>query len=386
MMHRSYYLTTVCFISGTLLVNACSTDDEGDTFVNAGGSAGKGGNVNRGGSAGRTTVTGNAGTPTSGTSTAGSGGIGAGGVTANTATGGTEAAVTGGTASVTLSGGSTSMLTTASGGTSIGGNATSVNVAGTTSGPVLVGCGAPSTGGAIASGGNATASAGAGSSGLGGGLPSGGAAGSSQISAEAGMPATAGHAGVAGSLGFAGAEDGGTAGAAGSAESASMAGNAGAAGTSSVSCPSISNISCANTLTNAGTGDYAIAFTITTTDHQHAAVISQRSGCFHGLFWSIRMSSEGMLGLETDDNDVHYSVAYTTTPVNDGNPHQVVFQRVNGTVTGYVDCVPSTSVTGGAVLGALVDLRTGTDDCVGADGTAALDGTVTDICVGVPST
>src|SRR5438067_1881323 len=83
-------------------------------------------------------------------------------------------------------------------------------------------------------------------------------------------------------------------------------------------------------LSNVGTGDFHVAFTISTTAHQSSAVIGQRAACAHGVFWDVRMSPEGMLVVETDGGD--YTVLTASSSVNDGYPHDIAITRMQGTL------------------------------------------------------
>jgi hypothetical protein len=145
--------------------------------------------------------------------------------------------------------------------------------------------------------------------------------------------------------------------------------------------------SCTQDLSNVGKGDFRIAFRIQTTATAQSAVLSQRGSCSAGIYWSIRMGN-GHLGVETDNNTERPGGYYVLTgikAVNDGTPHDVVVTRTSGMLAIRVDGVldptdaPATSTS---TLGSLSTVRIGTDVCVGVDGTVALTGTVTNVCVG----
>jgi hypothetical protein len=144
---------------------------------------------------------------------------------------------------------------------------------------------------------------------------------------------------------------------------------------------------CKNDLSNVGTGNFNIQFTLTTTT-TNGAVINQRGVCYTDEMWDVRTTSSGQLWVETDDNDGTYTSITTTGSVTDGNPHAVVITRLNGTLLIMVDGVEAVSGTSTANLTALHALTTKTDICVTTgggsgtgDGTVNLVGTVTDVCI-----
>jgi hypothetical protein len=59
-------------------------------------------------------------------------------------------------------------------------------------------------------------------------------------------------------------------------------------------------------------------------------------------------------------------------------------QRTSGVVSAFIDGMPAGSMPMNASLGALPRVKVQMDPCVGADGTIAFVGTVTNVCVGVP--
>jgi hypothetical protein len=148
---------------------------------------------------------------------------------------------------------------------------------------------------------------------------------------------------------------------------------------------------CTQDLSNIGTGDFRIAFRIQATAVATvSAVVSQRGACSAGIYWSIRMYPNGTLVVETDNNTERPGGYYNypgTIAVNDGAPHDVVVTRTSGNLAIRVDGVldqTDAGATSTSSLGALSILRIGTDVCVGGggDGTTALNGTVTNVCVG----
>jgi hypothetical protein len=144
---------------------------------------------------------------------------------------------------------------------------------------------------------------------------------------------------------------------------------------------------CKGDLSNVGTGNFNIQFTITTTT-TNGAVLNQRSICYTDEMWDVRTTASGELEVETDDNNGTYTALVAPVVVTDGNPHSVVVTRLNGTLMVVVDDVEVVSGASKASLGALNALSTKTDICVTTggpngvgDGTVPLVGTVTDVCL-----
>lgn len=144
--------------------------------------------------------------------------------------------------------------------------------------------------------------------------------------------------------------------------------------------------SCTGDLSGIGTADFRIAFTITTTATAGtgSAVINQRAVCGASHFWDVRMTGAGHLVIETDSGTL--GADYTTfistgAAVNDGSPHDIVLKRTSGTLTCTIDGVASGSASSASSFAALAAVKTGTDVCTGVDGTVALVGSVTKVCV-----
>jgi hypothetical protein len=135
-------------------------------------------------------------------------------------------------------------------------------------------------------------------------------------------------------------------------------------------------------LSNVGTADFRVAFTIRTTAQVGSAVINQRAECSHGSFWGVRTGPGGAIGVETDDG-AHYTVLVSNgaTRINDGAPHRVTIARENGTLAIGVDNDPPALASSAASFGLLAPLKTGEDPCDGVDGTVPLDGAVTDVAL-----
>jgi hypothetical protein len=152
------------------------------------------------------------------------------------------------------------------------------------------------------------------------------------------------------------------------------------------SCPvPLSGAACTGDLSNIGTGDFTISFTVTTTQ-KGGALINQRSSCTQlcGMFWDLRMNSNGNIGTETcaGPDRASYFTILGDSRINDGKPHDVLFQRAGGLDSLYVDCVNFGSVNDSNSFTALAPLASGADVCEAVDGTAALVGTIANVCVG----
>jgi hypothetical protein len=156
----------------------------------------------------------------------------------------------------------------------------------------------------------------------------------------------------------------------------------GASCTNNTASVQLTCTACTGDLSNIGTGDFRISLALTTTQNAQAAILNQRPTCNAGTFWDLRLLAGGTLQMETDDNGglATITTLQTTATVNDGNPHQVVVERVSGMLTVSIDGV-STGAASNASLGALPPLQQGTDVCVGQDQTTLFVGTIADVCV-----
>lgn len=112
-------------------------------------------------------------------------------------------------------------------------------------------------------------------------------------------------------------------------------------------------------------------------------MINQRSVCSHSNFWDIRMGADGKLGIETDTGSggSDYTSFGTTIGVNDGAAHHVVVTRTAGVITATIDGAPAGTAPSSSSFGSLAPLAQGTDVCDGVDGTVALVGMLTGVCV-----
>ncbi|MDP9002950.1 MAG: hypothetical protein M3O46_22900 [Myxococcota bacterium] len=142
---------------------------------------------------------------------------------------------------------------------------------------------------------------------------------------------------------------------------------------------------CTGDLSQIGTADFRVAFTITTRTTQYQAILNQRSVCNPGSFWDVRVGgfATGVIYAEIDDG-THFTNIATAVAINDGVAHDIVFARSAGTLTVQVDGAvqgrsPGT-LASTASFGRLAALRQGTDVCDGMDGTQPLVGTLANVC------
>jgi len=151
---------------------------------------------------------------------------------------------------------------------------------------------------------------------------------------------------------------------------------------------------CLDTLSNIGTADFHIYFALTTTETGLFALVNQRASCGFGMFWDLRAFPD-RVALETDDGlqgAGHYTHIEAYNHVNDGQPHCIVAQRVNGIATALVDGVPSVAMPSLAAFRQLPQLMRGLDPCEGdggppgmvRDGTKPFVGTLANLCITSP--
>ena len=201
------------------------------------------------------------------------------------------------------------------------------------------------------------------------------------------QPAAAGGAGGAstGAGGAAGGLEAAGGGAGGSGDIGGAAGGTAGASGASGGAGGAPVATCTGDLSGIGTGDFEIAFTITTTAAQLSAVLNQRDMCTYGSFWSVRLKANGHLVFETDDTTglTDYTSYATVAVVNDGVPHAIDIRRIGGQFAVTVDGAPDGGKVSAASFGALMPLQTSpADPCIGMDDTVALVGTVSVTCVG----
>ena len=132
---------------------------------------------------------------------------------------------------------------------------------------------------------------------------------------------------------------------------------------------------------NFGTSDFTIAFVIQSTNTTSIeGVLGKREICGFSSFWDVRSNSSGTLSLELYENNVNTGLA-TTSRINDGLFHTVVFTREGTVVSAYVDGFlkwqTDTGFTANVTNNAA--LTAGTSACTGADGTVRFTGVLDEI-------
>jgi hypothetical protein len=144
-----------------------------------------------------------------------------------------------------------------------------------------------------------------------------------------------------------------------------------------------SEASCTGDLSGIGTGDFHISFTVTSTQTPLVALANQRNWCSYTNMWDLRMEA-GVPIMELDDEagEPHYTILWGAGPrIDDGRPHDVLIERVSGTLSVNVDGVAA-SKAAPASLGPLPPLEVGNDICIGRDGTVLLTNLPTNLCIG----
>jgi hypothetical protein len=138
---------------------------------------------------------------------------------------------------------------------------------------------------------------------------------------------------------------------------------------------------CLSTLSNVGTNDFRIAFTLTTTAGAiDMALVNQRMGCDQtSAFWDISYGGGGVGGA-TDDG-THFVLAQCVGAVNDGRSHRIVFARSAGILTCTLDGVAGAANADDFALDTMPPLKVGTDDCAGF---GPIQGTIADVCLSRP--
>lgn len=133
---------------------------------------------------------------------------------------------------------------------------------------------------------------------------------------------------------------------------------------------------CGMSLSSVGTGDFAVAFRVTTRTATASALLFQRAACTSGDFWDVQISAEGYIKLKINDARMLTGLTGTAT-LNDGRPHAVLLRRAALGLSLWVDGVTAGGAYAPQNLGPLPPLGIATGDpCTGP-----LDGTITDICL-----
>jgi hypothetical protein len=154
----------------------------------------------------------------------------------------------------------------------------------------------------------------------------------------------------------------------------------------------IDGASCANDLSNIGTGNFRISFNFTTAQSGLVALLNQRAVCGFSPFWDIRLK-DGRLQVETceDANATQYAqVMSTGALLNDNRQHTIVVERVMQTLVIVIDGAMSGSSRAEASLGPLPPLAAGNDTCTQvvddegattANDNVVLMGSISDVCI-----
>ena len=142
-------------------------------------------------------------------------------------------------------------------------------------------------------------------------------------------------------------------------------------------------ISFGSSVGNFGTDDFTVTYWIRTTGTAHAGVFGKRPSCFHDSFLDNRMTADGRLGVEIDQDPAatNYNSLATTATVNDGGFHFFAFVREGNTLRTWVDGVADTSgaTTGVTNISNASNLIAGRGACTGVDGTAYFSGQLDEI-------
>jgi hypothetical protein len=157
---------------------------------------------------------------------------------------------------------------------------------------------------------------------------------------------------------------------------------------SSTACPNA-----VSDLSNIGTGDFQVSFRIQTSQTGWVALVDQRAACTSGQFWDIRLcapdaqkrcAAAGSVLVETSSTG-QYTFLDSKIAVNDGLPHDVIVARASGLLTITVDgTVSGGTASSKANFASLPAKLVGNGACVGHDGTNALVGTLSDLCITTP--
>jgi hypothetical protein len=142
---------------------------------------------------------------------------------------------------------------------------------------------------------------------------------------------------------------------------------------------------CTGDLSNIGTHDFDISFTMTSDQTGRVALVNQRQVCTFSDFWDVRMI-DGFILAEVDNGANYASVTTSGVHVDDGRPHEVRVLRSSGVLTVYVDGDASGLASAPTSLGKLSPVTAGTDPCIGSDmdTTMALVGSLVNLCVTSP--
>jgi len=143
-----------------------------------------------------------------------------------------------------------------------------------------------------------------------------------------------------------------------------------------------------------GTRDFHVSLSLETSQGGWVALVNQRKECnSNSVLWDVRVCSPGQddcivsggLFVETSDN-TNYASLRSTSPVADGNTHDITVARVAGVLSITIDGVASGSTPSNSSFSKLPSLQVGTDVCVGSgnDPTVDLTGILRNLCITTP--
>lgn len=147
---------------------------------------------------------------------------------------------------------------------------------------------------------------------------------------------------------------------------------------------------CLTDLSGIGTSDFRVSFNLQTTATGATTLVYQRAVCAHGAFWDIHLlggnyGPSGHLGVETDDNAVHYAQLQSVRSINDGAVHAIVVARVSEILTITIDGVLDSSTSSLTNFGPLPPLGFASGDPCEAEPSgesyAPLAGGMTALCI-----
>ena len=161
------------------------------------------------------------------------------------------------------------------------------------------------------------------------------------------------------------------------------------AASASDAAPEAASPACLSTLNGVGTGDFRISFTMTSISTQELVpLVNQKAGCNQTSVWWQALV-DGHLGGKIVFNMCDVTgpgscptgpTVYTSNPVDDGQPHRIVIDRISGVISISSDGVAGTTspdTYSFETFGAPVTI--GTDDC--GDPPLVGYGALTDFCI-----
>ncbi|HTQ48280.1 MAG TPA: hypothetical protein VMI75_36240 [Polyangiaceae bacterium] len=144
---------------------------------------------------------------------------------------------------------------------------------------------------------------------------------------------------------------------------------------------------CMTDLSDVGTGDFTIRFTLTTNETgMTLALLNQRLGCDQmSTFWDISLSPTGNVVVATDDSiAADYVTVQAGSALNDGKAHQVAVIRRAGKLWITADGAVISPMTPDAYLFATFSsLAIGTSACM-SESPAAAYAVIANVCLAEP--